>query len=340
MKKFIALSICLFISFTIQSQNLSELYDKVHSSIVVIKTASNVITGQGAEKKVNTAEGLGSGVLISEDGLIWTASHVIHTAEIVVVRFPDGDVYEAQVLSSNPSADVALLKLGSDFKLKNKHVAQIGNSDNIKIGEDIFVIGSPLGIEQTLTRGIVSGRMSKGNLNDDFLPIEFIQTDAAINPGNSGGPLFNMKGEIIGIASFIMSQSGGFEGIGFGASSNVASKILMDQPNLWSGMEFALLSGELADAFNLPQNTGLLVLSVSSGGIGNELGLRGGTIQANIEGSNILIGGDVILEIGGIVLDSEEAILLLRQKMVLFETMDIDVKYLRAGKVETVTIKR
>lgn len=339
MKKISILILALIISTISYSQTLSELYKKVHSSIVVINTTSNVIVGIGEQKKVSTAGGLGSGVLISDDGLIWTASHVIHSAEKIVIRFTDGDVYEAEVLSSNPTADVALLKLGADFKLKNKHIAIIGDSDKIIIGEDIFVIGSPLGIEQTLTKGIVSGKMAKGNLNDDFLPIEYIQTDAAINPGNSGGPMFNMKGEIIGIASFIMSQSGGFEGIGFGASSNVASKILMDQPNLWSGMEFAFLSGTIAEAFNLPQPTGLLVLSVSSKGLGNKLGLRGGYLQANIEGSDLLIGGDVLLEIGGIKLDGAEAILLLRQKMVIFENMDLTVKYYRAGKIETVVIK-
>ena len=340
MKKTISLVIALFIATLINAQSLSELYQRVNSSIVVIKTQSNISAGLGDKKKVNTEEGLGSGVLISSDGLIWTASHVIHSAERIAVKFTDGDVYEAEVLSSSPSADVALIKIIGDFQLKNKHVATIGDSDKVIIGQEIFVIGSPLGIEQTLTRGIVSGKITQGNLNESFSPVEFIQTDAAINPGNSGGPLFNMNGEVIGIASFIMSQSGGFVGLGFGASSNVATKILMNQKSIWSGMEFAFLEGEMAEVFNLPQEAGLLVLSVTSKGLGNKLGLRGGYINATIEGSSLLIGGDILLEIAGVKLENAESLDLLKKKMVIFENSNFEVKYLRAGKVYTSSVKQ
>jgi len=335
MKNLLLLSISLFVSTITFSQSLSELYKEVNSSVVVIKTLSTTSTGQGDRQKVATEEGLGSGVLISEDGLIWTASHVVHTAEKIAVKFTDGDIYEANVISTSPSADVALIKITKDFKLKNKHIATIGNSDNTLIGEDIFVIGAPLGVEQTLSRGIVSGKITHGNLNGSFSPIEFIQTDAAINPGNSGGPLFNMKGEVIGIASFIMSKSGGFDGIGFGASSNVANKVLMEQKHAWSGMEYVFLEKQMAEVFNLPQKAGLLVLTVTSKGLGNKLGLRGGNIKAIIAGKPILIGGDILLEIAGIQLNDLESIELLKKKMILFDNLDYEVKYLRAGKIYT-----
>lgn len=339
MKKITSLFIALFIGAFANAQSLSELYQKVHSSVVVIKTQSNISAGLGDKKKVNTEEGLGSGVLISDDGLIWTASHVVHSTENLAVKFKDGDIYEAEVISTSPSADVALIKIIGDFQLKNKHVATIGDSDKVTIGQDIFVIGSPLGVEQTLTRGIVSGKITQGNLSESFSPVEFIQTDAAINPGNSGGPLFNMSGEVIGVASFIMSQSGGFIGLGFGASSNVATKILMEQKNIWSGMEFAFLEGEMAATFNLPQKAGLLVLSVTSKGLGNKLGLKGGYIKAIIEGSPLLIGGDIILEIAGVKLENVESLDLLKKKMIIFDNLDYEVKYLRAGKVYTASSK-
>lgn len=334
MKKFVSIVFLFFISWTSFSQNLANLYKKVNSSIVVIKTISSVNEGSGDHQKVKTAGGQGSGVLISDDGLIWTASHVVHSAEKVAVKFNDGDIYEAEVLSSNPLTDVALIKVLSNFELKQKHVAVIGDSDNVLIGEDIFVIGAPLGVEQTLTKGIVSGRISPEEIGNDFAEVEYIQTDAAINQGNSGGPMFNMKGQVIGIASFILSQSGSSAGLGFGTTSNVAKRVLMDQPNLWSGMEFLILSGELAAVFNLPQEAGLLVLSVTSNGLGSKMGLRGGYIKAVIGGKELLIGGDIILEVAGIQLNSPEGLIKLQKLMVSFEKGETYlVKYLRAGEV-------
>lgn len=262
---------------------------------------------------------------------------MVHTAAMVAVKFPDGDVYRAQVLSSNQLADVALIKIEGDFELKDKYVAKIGDSDKVQTGDDLFIIGAPRGLEQTLSRGVVSGRLTPEGLSEDFSPIEYLQTDAAINPGNSGGPLFNMNGEVIGIASFILSESGGFNGIGFGASSNVAKKILMESRNWWTGMEFVLLTDKLAQVFNLPQPAGLLVTSVSEyGGIANKLGLRGGYLRATIEGKELLIGGDIILAIAGIELSSPEAFTEVRKKLYsLKESDSFTIRFLRAGKVHS-----
>lgn len=320
--------VCLAISNGF-AQNLSNLYQKVNSSVVVIKAQ-----GQETKNKNNSSENLGSGVLVSNDGLIWTASHVVHSSEKILVKFTDGDIYNAIVLSTNPMADVALIKIESDFELKNKHIAVIGDSDKVLIGDDTFIIGAPLGVEQTLSKGIISGRMRPDNFGNDFLPIEFLQTDAAINPGNSGGPIFNMKGEVIAIASFILSQTGGFNGIGFGASSNVANKLLMQEENFWSGIESVILSDELAGIFNLPQDAGILVLSVSSNSLGKEMELRGGFMRATIEGKEILLGGDILLEIAGLKLDTPENISQIRNKLISIEKGDSYlVKYLRAGQI-------
>lgn len=330
MRNSLLFSILVFLAInTSFAQNLSSLYQKVNSSVVVIKAQ-----GKEGESKNNSSESLGSGVLVSDDGLIWTASHVVHSSEKILVKFTDGDIYNAVVLSSNPMADVALIKIESGFEIKNKHIAIIGDSDKVLVGDNTFIIGAPLGVEQTLSKGIISGRMLPDNFANDFFPIEFLQTDAAINPGNSGGPIFNMKGEVIAIASFILSQTGGFNGIGFGASSNVANKLLMEQENFWSGIESVILSDELADIFNLPQEAGILVLSVSSNSLGNEMELRGGFIKATIEGKEILLGGDVLLEIAGLKLDSLENISQLRNKLISIEKGEsYIVKYLRAGQI-------
>ena len=317
-----------------EAQNLVDLFKKVNSSVAVLHTINSVSAGSGDKQKVNTDSGQGSGVLISADGLIWTASHVVHSAEELVVKFNDNDIYKAIVLSTNPLADVALIKVESGFELKNKHIAVIGDSDKVMIGEDIFVIGAPLGVEQTLSKGIISGRTTPSNsIGEDFIPVEYLQTDAAINPGNSGGPMFNMKGEVIAIASFILSKSGGFEGIGYGATSNIATKILMERSNLWTGMEFIFLQNEMADVFNLPQEAGVLVLSVSSKGLGSKIGLRGGYINATIEGTDLLIGGDIMLEIAGVKLDNPLALITLREKLIdLTKNESYFVKYFRDGK--------
>lgn len=341
MNKFILIHVMYFITTSLFSQNLSEIYNRVNSSIVVIKTINNEGAIESEITKGYLNRGLGSGVLVSETGLIWTASHIVHSSEEVVVKFKDGDIYNAEVLSTSPLADVALIKIIGDFEIKNKHIAKIGNSDDVLIGEDVFVIGAPLGIEQTLSKGIISGRLSPSNLGDEFLPVEYLQTDAAINPGNSGGPLFNMSGEVIGIASFILSKSGGFDGIGFGATSNVAKKVLMDQNNLWSGIEFVILHDDLGKAFNLPQNMGLLVLSVSSKGLGSKIGLQAGKIKAVIDGKTINIGGDIILEIAGIKIENLEAISEIRKRLIQLKKGDTYiVKYFREGQTKIKVLMR
>ncbi|MDA8595465.1 trypsin-like peptidase domain-containing protein [Flavobacteriaceae bacterium] len=339
--KRILLILVAFCAVSASGQTLSKLYKEVSSSVVVINTLNNLPSAPGQVEQVTEFGGLGSGVLISEDGLIWTASHVVHSADKLFVKFKDGDKYNAEVLSSSPVADVALIKIIGDFQLKDKHVSKIGDSDLMEIGQDIFVIGAPRGIEQTLSRGIVSGRIKpEDDLTDHFLKVEFIQTDASINPGNSGGPMYNMKGEVIGIASFILSESGGFDGIGFGASSNVAKKILLGRKKFWSGMEFVVITPELASVFNLPQSAGLLIVKVAEGGLGYKAGLRGGYIKASIEGKELLLGGDIILEVGGIKLDRPENFMKLTQLIGKFNSGESYVlKYLRDGEVKFEVIK-
>lgn len=214
------------------AQNLSDRYNQVKSSVVVIDILSVEPKTTGNTLALVPKSQQGSGVLISKNGLIWTASHVVQSAELVRVEFLDGDIYDAEVLASNTLADVALIQIKGNFRLKNKSVAQLGDSNTLEIGEDIFVIGAPFGLKQSVTEGILSGRHIPESLSNDFTNIEFLQTDAAINHGNSGGPLFNMKGQVMGITSSIYSAYGGFSGIGFAISSNTAKKLLMEEPTI------------------------------------------------------------------------------------------------------------
>lgn len=332
--KRVLLGILMLFTANLNSQRLSELYKEINSSVVVIDVINVAPESLGNTVELVSQASQGSGVLITKDGLIWTAAHVVQSAEEVIVEFLDGDKYEAEVLNSNAQADVALIKIKGNFQLKNKNVANIGDSDKVEIGEDVFVLGAPHGFKQSLSRGILSGRYVPENLSNDFLPIEFLQTDAAINPGNSGGPMFNMKGEVVGIASRIYTESGGFEGIGFAMSSNVAHKLLMEDPGLWAGIESVIVDGALAQALNVPQSAGLLITSLSSKGAASELGLQGGYLPIAYAGGEIVIGGDIILNIADIPVTDNNSIFAIRKKLSEAQKGEkIRMTVLRGGKV-------
>lgn len=333
----LCLSIFLIFTVSVNTQNLSELYKEVKSSVVVINIISVEPRNFNDDLNLSAKATQGSGVLISEDGLIWTAAHVVQSAELVQVEFLDGEVYEADVLSSNLFADVALIKIKGEFELKNKKVVKIGDSDIQNIGDDIFVIGAPFGIKQSLSKGIISGKHGLDNLNSSFVNVEFIQTDAAINHGNSGGPMFNMKGEVIGITSSFFGSPGSFNGLAFAISSNTAKKTLMEEPNFWSGMNFILVTGFIAKALNVPQESGLLVISLSSKGAASKIGLRGGFIEATIDGAELLIGGDIILDVVGVHFDQPNFQSLIKKKMKTYKKGDsMAITLLRQGKIMTI----
>ncbi len=327
------LGVLLFISITTSAQDLSKLYKKVSSSVVYINIESYDYSDVLFSHEIRKENSLGSGVLIGEEGLIWTAAHVIQASEEITVEFIDGDIYQAEVISSDSNADIALIKIIKDFKLKDKKVAIIGDSDKASVGDNVFVIGAPHGFKQSLSKGIISGKYIPENLSNRFEKVEFLQTDASINPGNSGGPMFNMKGEVIGIASRIYTASGGFDGIGFAVSSNVAKKVLEGRHN-WSGIESLLLSPELTALLNVPQKSGVLITRVSSKGKAGKLGLIGGFIPANIAGQDVLLGGDIILEIVGVKVEGRTSLELVQNKLGSIEKgSKISIVILRQGKI-------
>ena len=328
------LIISMLLTQSMISQNLSKLYAEVSSAVVFIDIVSLDYSNVTANQNVDTEESLGSGVLISKDGLIWTASHVVQTAEQIRVEFTDGDIYEAEVIASNSIADVALIKIKDSFLLKEKKVATIGDSDKVEIGQDIFLVGAPHGFKQSLSKGIISGRYIPESLSNDFESVEFFQTDAAINPGNSGGPMFNMKGEVVGIASRIYTTTGGFDGIGFAVTSNIARDFLSKESNLWTGMESLLLSKEMARILNVPQESGLLILQVSSKGAAAKIGLIGGFIPSIVGDREILLGGDIILEIAGVKFIDIDAPYKIKEKLKSIKKGEkVSIVILRGGAI-------
>lgn len=331
MKKHLFIVLFL-ISFYSRSQDLTQLYKKVNPAVVVILTEQKELINIGNKTQTVTSGGLGSGFLISDNQLI-TAAHVVQVAEKLNVQFIDGEIIPAKVISSYSNADVALVEL--IWPRKNAVILKLADSDKTQVGESVFVVGAPYGLVHSLSSGHVSGIIKDTDDKNPFTNTEYIQTDAAINTGNSGGPMLNMNGEVVGVVSNILSQSGGFQGIGFAASSNITKELLFEKKILWSGTDTTLLTGKLAEIFNLPQESGLLVQHVVNVSPFGVLGIQGGDTEITINKEKLIVGGDIILAINGIKFDyNDDALLKISTMLEQRNPNDpIELTVLRAGKI-------
>ncbi|MDF2464852.1 MAG: DegQ family serine endoprotease [Ramlibacter sp.] len=236
--------------------------------------------------------GMGSGFIISADGIILTNAHVVKDASEVTVKLTDRREYRAKVLGTDAKTDVAVLKI----EARNLPVVTLGNSKDLRPGEWVLAIGSPFGFENTVTAGVVS---AKGRSLPDDSAVPFIQTDVAVNPGNSGGPLFNGRGEVIGMNSQIYSRSGGYQGVSFAIPIDVATRI-KDQIVATGTVQHARLgvtvqevNQALADSFKLDRPEGALVASVEKGSPAEKAGLQPGDVIRKANGQPIIASGDL-----------------------------------------------
>jgi len=230
----------------------------------------------------------GSGFLISDDGYILTNNHVIDGADKITVRVEGEQELEAKVIGADPQSDVALIKISDGRKFP---YLPLGDSDGLEVGEWVIAIGSPFGLDRTVTVGVVS---AKGRNRMGINEYEnFIQTDAAINPGNSGGPLLNIHGEVIGINTAIFSRSGGYMGIGFAIPVNMAKTVktqLLANGKVtrsWLGVAIQDMTGDLARSFNLKQKTGALVTEVSKDSPAEKAGIKQGDLIISFDGKPV-----------------------------------------------------
>jgi serine protease Do len=232
--------------------------------------------------------GLGSGFIIDAKGLILTNNHVVENAEKITVRFSDGREFSAKVVGRDPKTDIAVIEI-TDGK-GSFSVAPLGDSSSLKVGEWVVAMGSPFGLDNTLTSGVVSakGRQIGAGPYDNF-----IQTDASINPGNSGGPLVNLRGEVVGINTAIFSRSGGNLGIGFAIPIDLAKEIL---PQLiksgkvtrgWLGVSIQRVTPEIAQSLRLEKSRGALVASVSEGSPAAQAGIKVGDVIVEYNGKPV-----------------------------------------------------
>ena len=236
--------------------------------------------------------GAGSGFIVSPDGVILTNAHVVRDAKEVTVKLQDRREYRAKVLGSDPKTDVAVLKIDA----KNLPVVPIGKSSDLKVGEWVLAIGSPFGLDSTVTAGVVS---AKGRSLPDDTNVPFIQTDVAVNPGNSGGPLFNTRGEVVGINSQIYSQTGGYQGLSFSIPIDVAYQIKEQLVATGTvkhaklGVTVQEVNQGFADSFKLESPEGALVSSVERGGPADKAGIKSGDVVRKLNGQPIVASGDL-----------------------------------------------
>ena len=245
--------------------------------------------GDSPNGRKEVLRGLGSGVIVSKDGYILTNSHVVDNADTIYIRTHDNRKLQAKVIGTDPKTDIAVIKA----EAKDLKPITIGNSDDLRVGEWVIAIGSPLGekLARTVTQGIVS---AKGRANVGLADYEdFIQTDAAINPGNSGGPLVNINGELVGINTAIASRTGGFQGIGFAVPSNMARQIMQSLVRTgkvtrgWLGVTIQDVDENIAKGLKLDKAEGVLVGTVVENSPAKAGGVKTGDVIVEIDGKKV-----------------------------------------------------
>lgn len=266
------------------------------------------------------SQSLGSGFIISGDGFILTNAHVVDAAEEITVKLNDKREFKAKVIGADRRTDIALLKI----EASGLHAVRFGDPGRLRVGEWVVAIGSPFGFDNTVTAGIVS---AKGRTlpQENFVP--FIQTDVAVNPGNSGGPLFNMRGEVVGINSQIYSRTGGFMGLSFAIPIDVANDIAQQLRNTGKvtrgriGVVIQPITKELAESFGLPKPAGALVNSVEKGGPAEKAGIESGDVILRFDGKPVNSSEDLPRIVGATRPGSKVAVQLWRNKT----TRDVQV---------------
>ena len=320
----------------------SNTYAKELTLIDIFKKSEPGVVRVNVQKNTDTgSNGVGSGFVFDKKGHIITNAHVIDNAKKIVVTFLDGRSYNAEIVGSDEFTDIGVIRVDADLKLL--HPLTLGDSSNLKVGEQIAAIGNPFGLSGSMTSGIVSqlGRLLPSG--SGYSIPDVIQTDAAINPGNSGGPLLNMRGEIVGINTAIQSTTGEFTGVGFAVPSKTIAKIVPslisvgEYKHPWIGVSGRDIDPDLAKVINLKEAVGFLIVTVVEDSPAAKAGLRGSEEIVSVDGINYPKGGDIILSVDGIEVRKIDDILIHLQRAKSIGD-EMTLKILRENRTTDVTI--
>lgn len=273
-------------------------------------TIEDLLLGrQRAQKAKSTS--LGSGVIVSKEGHIISNHHVIAGMTEIRAQLPDGRNVAARLIGSDPATDIAVLKIEE----KNIEALPLGDSDDLRVGQQIFAIGNPYGLDETVTRGVVS---AKGRRTANDSGVEVLQHDAAVNPGNSGGPLVNIRGQIVGINSSIYTRTGGFQGISFAIPANTVRRVMeaiikhKRAVRGWLGVGLQAVTPRLAQSFGVPDTRGAIITEIMRGSPAELAGLQPGDVLRKFNGNDV---GDVMSlrkQIAGLEIGAKVEVVIMR----------------------------
>jgi len=316
--------------------SVAEVYNQAHRAVVEITVSSSQADPFGGQEQ---SQAQGSGFVIDSDGHIVTNEHVVDGASSVSVRFWNGDTYKADVVGSDPSTDLAVIKVDAPESVL--HPLTVADSSRVQVGDAAIAIGSPFGLEETVTSGIVSALHREMRAPNEFTINDSIQTDAAINHGNSGGPLLNSSAQVIGVNAQIAGSTGANVGVGFAIPSNTVRKIadgLIDNGKVehaYLGVSVQTIPESVADQLKLV--AGAELNEVRTGTPAKKAGLRASTGEQTVDGTPYVTGGDVITEVDGQAIQTSEQ---LQRAIDSHKPGDtIKVTYWRNGDSHTVDVE-
>ena len=290
--------------------SVNQIYERAASGVVRVNSTSNstAATGLGAQQ----TSALGSGFVIDKTGHIVTNYHVVEGADVVTVSFSNRDTVKAEVVGTDPSSDIAVLRVNTAASALTP--LPLGNSDAVEVGDPVVAIGNPFGLDRTVTAGIVSALQRLITAPNRFTIDHVIQTDAPINHGNSGGPLLSSRGQVIGVNTQIETgdTATGNVGIGFSVPSNTVKDVVAQiirtgrVDHAYLGISGQAVTPDVADKYNLPVKAGVVIESVTNDSGADKAGLEGGKTQVVVAGETYVLGGDIIVSFDGAKISSIE----------------------------------